>query len=563
MFEPTIATFRAVGQLTCQAALMFKEVDFLNASVVSDVHNAPLDTIVLHARKTAQRLRYRPPLSALCLTILAALILWLGTMPSRAIASIAGEVVFAVGKATVLPREVPLQRGLSLHEGDVIVTEAGAHVHVRFADGALLSVRPNSRLSIERYSYRPGQPAENAVKFRLESGTARSITGKAGEEAKDRFRLNTPVAAIGVRGTDFVVATDAASSAVAVNSGAIVVSPIGGTCAREALGPCAGSLAKELSASMSGMLAVVDSVKVELMAIKEMQKGRFPPPSDVEPKSSVSAPLAPAASTSVTTTGATAMTVNSSTTSVVAPNVPSIPPISSIGASTVTTSAMLSLTGGLSNTATNQPVFRREDLDIRQLESFSASLISQIALTTEREKSKSDQLSPSTLTWGRWANTLVLGDGDPAPIIRNPEYSRLVISDGVHALFGSQGSRWSGAREGLFDFKLRDAKVYLNDATGFLSMGTVTSGSLTIDLAAGRFETKLIGTHQQFQGAIEVNAKGSMTEGGIFYSSASSAARVTGVLANEGREAAYSFNRPVTLVGGVNANFSGLTRWGR
>ena len=33
----------------------------------------------------------------------------------------------------------------------------------------------------------------------------RSITGQWGEAARDRFRLNTPIAAIGVRGTDFIV----------------------------------------------------------------------------------------------------------------------------------------------------------------------------------------------------------------------------------------------------------------------------------------------------------------------------------------------------------------------
>lgn len=568
MFEPTIATFRAVGQLTCQAALMFKEVDFLNASVVSDVHNAPLDMLVSHARKTAQSLRYRPPLSALWLTILAALILWLGTMPSRAIASIAGEVVFAVGKATVLPREVPLQRGLSLHEGDVIVTEAGAHVHVRFADGALLSVRPNSRLSIERYSYRPGQHAENAVKFRLESGTARSITGKAGEEAKDRFRLNTPVAAIGVRGTDFVVATDAASSAVAVNSGAIVVSPIGGTCAREALGPCAGSLAKELSASMSGTLARVEAGKVEFMAIRELPKGRISPPAEQEPKSIVTAPGAAIAHASQNSQGSSLSSSNPQPASVVVQAAPV-----GVVVSPVELSAGVSQTVGAANQdgiylSRSQEIAAKfidkatqtADNDIKRQVSAEEA---QRAAFVAAEEAKRAALSPSVLAWGRWAALSIPGDRDPVPQLQNPDFSKIVLSDGIYVLSGPQNTRWQNAREGLYDYVFRDAKVYLKQANGEVSAGQISAGTLSIDLSSAVFQTKLTGTHQQVPGQIEVSGKGYLRDDGLFRSSVLSAATITGVMVNQGREAAYMFNQNVNTLSGAPAEFAGMTRWGR
>lgn len=42
------------------------------------------------------------------------------------------------------------------------------------------------------------------VRFKLETGVARAISGTAAESAKDRFRLNTPLVAIGVRGTDLL-----------------------------------------------------------------------------------------------------------------------------------------------------------------------------------------------------------------------------------------------------------------------------------------------------------------------------------------------------------------------
>lgn len=561
--------------------------------------------------------------------------LWSTFNPAKVFASVAGEVVFSVGNAQVLPRDLQLQRGLSLYEGDVIVTDAGAHVHVRFSDGALLSVRPNSRLTIERYRYQPGLLGENAVKFRLENGTARSITGKAGEESKHRFRLNTPVAAIGVRGTDFVVATDTASSSVAVNSGVIVVSPIGGGCSRDALGPCSGDLAKELSASMPGILARVEAGRVEFMTTRELPKGRIAPPAESEPKSVVSAPPAPSSATQTVSTasgGATGSVVASAPSSAVAPsspvsiaaNSPSVISTSSASpaavaapapttvASPIPASPAVSTATSVSNvasmmllphTAMTQTTNQQEGIDVRRFDSVTTGVIGQIVQTTEaraksqtttsdkiltpvditpdkmpapvdtaqqeaallasREEAKRAALNPSILTWGRWANVSTLGDKDPVAVIQNPDYTRLVISDGIHALFGPQGSRWSGAREGLFDFTLRDAKVYVKDPAGVISMGTVSTGTLTIDLAAASFKTQLVGAHQQVQGPIEVNAKGYVLDDGSFRSSLVSPANLTGVMANGGREAAYAFNRPVTLVGGSNGSFAGLTRWGR
>lgn len=496
--------------------------------------------------------------------LLLAYLLGSATMPLCAVASIAGEVVFSVGNAQLLPQHALLQRGIQLREGDVIVTEAGAHVHIRFSDGALVSVRPNSRLSIERYRYQPGQPSESAVKFRLESGTARSITGKAGEESKDRFRLNTPVAAIGVRGTDFVVVTDAASSAVAVNTGAVVVSPLGDGCAREALGPCAGALAKELTASMTGTLARVEAGKVEFMAIRELQRGRIAPPAESEPKSVVGAPASgssqsPAASGFGQSPAASSSSQSSSASS---PSQGSAAaPSTSLGSAAQFESVEKGQVLAVATKAIDQIVMSA-DLEARKQRALEDTRKS-AEILNKADVAKLAALSPSILSWGRWSQQTVAGDIDPAQWVPNPDYSKLVMSDGVHALFGPAGSRWSGAREGLFEFSLRDAKVYLRESGGMMSMGTVSDGKLTVDLAAASFKTQITGLHQQVMDPIVVKAEGYMRDDGSFRSSLISAANVTGVLANGGREAAYAFSQSVSTISGGSASFAGLTRWGR
>ncbi len=107
--------------------------------------------------------------------------------------------------------------------GDRIETAAGGHVHIRFVDDALVSVRPASRLVIEDYQYDSSQVHQSLVRFRLDIGVARSISGAAAEGARERFRLNTPLAVIGVRGTDFVVRADAQQTQAVVNQGAITL----------------------------------------------------------------------------------------------------------------------------------------------------------------------------------------------------------------------------------------------------------------------------------------------------------------------------------------------------
>ena len=207
--------------------------------------------------------------------------------PAGDTSTVVGEVVFTVGPAQALgasnrndgsaPVQSVLSRGHKLKVGDQLLTGAGGHVHVRFVDGAFVAVRPESQLLIEQYSYKPAQPDRSTVKFQLMQGTARSITGRAGEAAKDRFRLNTPLAAIGVRGTDFVVLTQETESRAVVNSGAIVVAPIGQGCSAEGLGPCSGISARELTPAMGDLMARVERGKIELVNARGLAPERTNP----------------------------------------------------------------------------------------------------------------------------------------------------------------------------------------------------------------------------------------------------------------------------------------------
>jgi hypothetical protein len=201
-----------------------------------------------------------------------------------------GTVSLLVGQAYAIAGDGnsrPLDRGSALHVGDRIETQAGGHVHVQFVDGGRLSVRPMSRLIIEDYSDpQAGRSGAGSIRFRLESGVVRSITGRWGESAKERFRLNTPLAAIGVKGTDFAVRADRDKTAAAVYTGAIVLAPLDGICAGS-VGPCINGSERLLTESMKGQM-------VELT--RSQSTPELVPAVDLLAQSSRAVPLAATAS---------------------------------------------------------------------------------------------------------------------------------------------------------------------------------------------------------------------------------------------------------------------------
>jgi hypothetical protein len=167
----------------------------------------------------------------------------------------AGKVMFVSGGATrqaLMGAPQTISRDAYVVEGDRLITAADGYVYVRMADGALLVLRPNSTLTIDQWTYNPERPEQSQIKYTLHQGVSRYVSGKGSQAAKDRFRFNTPMAAIGVRGTDFTVLSRNDLTQVTVRSGGVVVSPFDVSCSREAFGPCNGRAAAELFATQGG-----------------------------------------------------------------------------------------------------------------------------------------------------------------------------------------------------------------------------------------------------------------------------------------------------------------------
>jgi hypothetical protein len=167
----------------------------------------------------------------------------------------AARIVFVAGQAQTAGTQLVL--GHAVQEGDEVATGADGYVYLKTIDNGFLILRPYTKARIVTYHVDPATPANTRIKLELLSGVARAISGDGAKQARQNFRFNTPVAAIGVRGTDFTVYTDQDTSRVAVISGGVVVSGFSGTCGPEGSGPCEGAASRELFARQAGQILQV------------------------------------------------------------------------------------------------------------------------------------------------------------------------------------------------------------------------------------------------------------------------------------------------------------------
>lgn len=245
----------------------------------------------------------------------AILFMFLSVSGSFAIAETAleaqpvGKVIFATGGASLQPESgetVKGQTGTPVYEGETLSTGVASHMHIQMMDGALLVLRPESAIRIAYYHVDLAQPANTKILLDMQKGVIRSVTGKGGKTNKQGFRLNTPVAAIGIKGTDFTVLATANLASITLREGGVAVSPFSSLCPRYAVGACFGSQTVMLTAVDQQMLAEVRAAKAVLVpkVNAEVVPDKVAPEHPAEEKSVKDAKDAPITG-SITTSSAT------------------------------------------------------------------------------------------------------------------------------------------------------------------------------------------------------------------------------------------------------------------
>ena len=121
---------------------------------------------------------------------------------------VVGRIAFARGKVRIHGANGEARGGVTgaaLFRRDEVETLMGASAVLVFRDNTRVTVRPNTRMTVDRFRFRDTDTARNNTVFSLLRGGLRIVTGLVARQNRQQFRLNTPVAVVGVRGTHFDV----------------------------------------------------------------------------------------------------------------------------------------------------------------------------------------------------------------------------------------------------------------------------------------------------------------------------------------------------------------------
>lgn len=143
--------------------------------------------------------------------------------------------IFAnIGQITALTGDIKIKRlsetlipnlGFEIEKKDIISSNKNSKVQIVLKDETIITIGENSALNIEDYLYDDKNKEKSKASFNFFKGSFKSITGKIGKLNKEKFKLKTKSASIGIRGTTIV----GNQSIIICTDGAITVTSNGVT----------------------------------------------------------------------------------------------------------------------------------------------------------------------------------------------------------------------------------------------------------------------------------------------------------------------------------------------
>lgn len=441
---------------------------------------------------------WRNILSCLWLSALS-----LASSAVSAAASPVGHVTLAVGEASrvsSMGRREALKLGDPLQEQDRIITGSDALLMIVFTDQGRLALRPDTELVIRSYRVDPSG-AETKLDFDLVRGTVRQISGQAARVQPERYRLNTPVAAIGVRGTDFLAKTSGQSVETYVHEGMIVLQPP----ASECMGGVSGCViwASQSAGNAGQYLQVLSGGQVQRANATSEDVERL-----FGIRVSMAHPKDTATQEGVGSRARTADTV-----------------------------------------AHGAPDLMRPGADTINIASIAAGV------QLPGDGGGATGVLPASLVWGRYSDPLQL------PFTLTQSYAD--ASNGRHGTVGeiSQYALWranpggqlDASVHGQVDFQLAASEAFYQLGNSLQAM-RMSNASLRADFDQARFATQFQLKGGQAPGIV-VNATGRINDEGLFLSLTPDQ-RLAGAFSLNAKEAGYFFN-----ITGPQGQYQGITLW--
>ncbi|NVJ52368.1 MAG: FecR domain-containing protein [Campylobacteraceae bacterium] len=142
------------------------------------------------------------------------------------------SLLFAeVAKVVAIKGEAHIERGDSkitlelnskLEKNDIIKTKEGTKLQIIFKDETIITIGKNSTFSVNEYVF-DEQNKEYKAEFGLLKGAFRTITGKIGKIAPNKFKLKSKSSTIGIRGTQILSNMEISGDTIFCTEGTITI----------------------------------------------------------------------------------------------------------------------------------------------------------------------------------------------------------------------------------------------------------------------------------------------------------------------------------------------------
>jgi len=125
------------------------------------------------------------------------------------VTELSGAAIIKRGKETIT-----VKQGTLIEQNDKVETKNGK-LKITFKDNTTVNVTESSSLVIDDFVY---DPKSNSGKLSLKAaaGTVRYVSGAVAHNNPNNVKINTPTAAIAVRGTDFIMSVNEVGSSMVI-----------------------------------------------------------------------------------------------------------------------------------------------------------------------------------------------------------------------------------------------------------------------------------------------------------------------------------------------------------
>ena len=123
-----------------------------------------------------------------------------------AVAGSAGTVVSSSGMASIAKADGKTRSarpGSEIAAGYRLITGEKGQINVRFSDDSVVQLHALSEFRVDQYQFSGGKADEDKGFFSLIKGGYRTVTGLLGKFNRSNYRVTTPMATIGIRGTEY------------------------------------------------------------------------------------------------------------------------------------------------------------------------------------------------------------------------------------------------------------------------------------------------------------------------------------------------------------------------